>query len=181
MGTITFGTTNNNDLGFGGNSSGFTQIVTQPFVADQNIASIDVYLSFFVTTGVTDNLDITIQAESAGNPTGTPLGTTLSIPSSFFPVNTQFQPAVYLGTITGLNLTNGVTYYVCANRSGAFDNSHYYNVGQQSVASTPYTHIYQPPTGWITLTPRQEIGSVVTYAPVDGPVNVKTVNGLTMH
>ena len=94
----------------------------QSFVAAGNANSVVLFLA--KVGAPTDNLEVVIQADSAGSPSGTDLGTVVATGGASLTTS-----LVETRLTTGATLTIGNTYWIVGRRSGAVDAANYYALG----------------------------------------------------
>lgn len=167
MAVINFSSTSNDNFEFGGVGATFAIYMAQDFVADQNIGSLDVSLSTWRSGTPSDNLVLSIQTDSSNKPSGTPLAS-VSVAGSSLP--TSAGAANFLGTITGLNLTNGTKYWLVGNRSGVPDSTNDYHwemqVGGGAVGhQLASLNLSELPSSWEIHSDWWTRGSLTTRAP----------------
>lgn len=125
IGVFATGTTNNTPMG----TTGTYQQVAQQFTAIASATS--VLVRAFTAGTPTDNVTVTIEADSSGAPSGTPLGTA-TIPSS----RLSGSPAWYRLPLAA-TLTPAGTYWLRFKRTGSLSNTDYYGI----TATTQYAGI----------------------------------------
>lgn len=111
---------------FVGNVTGNTR-QGQKFSPTLTTTAIQLEMQLRASGSPSDNLNIGIQADSSGSPSGTDLVST-SIAGSL--LSTSYLPTTFPLTVS---LTGGTSYWVVAERSGAIDAVNYYRLRQSGV------------------------------------------------
>lgn len=148
--------------GFGGTT--LSQQVAQSFVARGTLLT-QVAGFFQAVGGPTDNLVVEIQSDSAGNPSGTVIGTVATVAASSLPAAVS-QPFAWT---TAISLADGATYWVVFRRSGALNGGAFYNTLVSAAAVGGWTPLKGLDSGvWTAKTPSAAIAvtlpeSVPTY------------------
>jgi len=143
--TITFGTSQNDWQPVGQSTTWQKQAVK--FTATE--ADTSATASFSIRTGgtPTDDLKVSIQADSAGVPSGTDLGSAqiaaASVPSSCG------APSSF-PAISGLSLSAGQSYWGVFSRSGSPSNTNFFQLCFADNSDPPYTYVYNG-SAWVTM------------------------------
>lgn len=144
--TISFESSSDTSDPFGVTAVGDTNQAVS-FVATTNAIAAIPTLCVFKSGSPADSAKISLQANSAGVPSGSDLGSVTILGSS---LGTSCTTASSLGTITA-TLTSGTTYWLVAGRTGAVDGSNFYRWNTKVTGSTSRTYTYNG-TSWTICT-----------------------------
>jgi len=160
--TVTFGTTKSGTSNLG-STTGDPAKWARSF--SLTVGATDITPSVCLTkyASPADNVEFAIQADSAGSPSGTDLGTASSV--AYTAIGTA-DPCTTLTTASAITttLSSGTTYWLVLRRSGANDATNKYGIAYQTgsgLTTTKYTDA-SAPTTWNLHTTRDLVGNVIT-------------------
>jgi hypothetical protein len=166
--TITVSTTNAATYIFGGTNGGiYFSKVAQSILGDGNdYNQATVYLG--TSNSPTDSIVVTLQADSAGSPSGTPLYTFATIAASSLGAAVD---VAFKNTAAFYTLTNATTYWIVVERTGALDDTDKYVIGYQT--TNPYADgLFRRQNGaaWITPNANYDMRANVKLQTVAGEI-----------
>ena len=119
-----------------GNAAGATRRA-QSFVPGSTLLATSVDVTLQITGSPTDNVEVAVQTDSSGAPSGTDL-TSASIAAS----SLTGSLASYNLNFADVTLTAGQRYWLVFRRSGAIDGSNYFSVGSAAALTNAPTTTY---------------------------------------